>query len=170
MMRNRLMVVGVIGFLVLFGAWRGVIAQEATPAPPAEVTVSENVTLEPIAFGMAEELPPAPAVLQLVRVRVAPGAEFSEPDGDPGEALIAVESGTLTVSLTRPAVVTRGLGGDKESIPANAAFQLHAGESVVAPPGSGGTFRNEGTEEAVLLGAGIRPAGEEMGTPTADYS
>lgn len=171
-MRSRLFVVGLIGLLVLIGVWRGAMAQEGSPAagtPPAESAGADKVTLEPIAFGMAEELPPAPAVLQLVRLRIAPGGEFSEPDGDPGAALIAVEAGTLTASLTRDSVVTRA-SGDKEPIAANESFQLNAGDSVVAPADSGGTFRNDGTEDATFLGAGIRPAGTDSGTPTADYS
>jgi hypothetical protein len=169
-MRSRFLVVGLVGFLVLFGVWRGATAQEGSPAagtPSAEATGAELVTLEPIAFGMAEELPPAPAVLQLVRLRIAPGGEFSQPDGDPGAALIVVEMGALTASLTRDAVVTRGLGGDKEPIAANQSFQMNAGDSVVASAGSGGTFRNEGTEEAVFLGAGIRPVETAAATPAS---
>ena len=166
-MRIGYMLIGLVALAVLLTAGRGVIAQEATPdaATLAPAAASENVTLVPIAFGRADELPAAPAVLQLVRMRIAPGGEFSAPDGDPGVSLIVGETGTLTVTLTRPVVVTRGLGGEKELILENQPFTLGPGESVVAVAGSGGTFRNDGTEEAVFLGAGIRPVIEEIATP-----
>jgi hypothetical protein len=168
-MKNRYLWVILVGLAILLAAGNGVIARQATPevAPPAATTPgAELVTLEPIAFGRADELPAAPAVLQLVRMRIAPGGEFSAPDGDPGASLIVVEAGALTVTLTRPVYVTRGLGGEKELIPENQAFTLGPGASVVAIAGSGGTFRNDGAEEAVFLGAGIRPTAGAAATPT----
>jgi hypothetical protein len=166
-MKNRHLMVALVCLAILLAAGNGVIARQATPAPVTAATPGpEGVTLEPIAFGRADELPASPAILQLVRIRIAPGEEFSAPDGDPGASLIVVETGALTVTLTRPVYVTRGLGGEKELIPENQAFTLGPGESVVAIAGSGGTFRNDGAEEAIFLGAGIRPIAGAVGTPT----
>ena len=79
-----------VALLGLLGAGRvgtGAVAQDATP-PAEEFELPEGVTFEPLAFGLAEELPPAPAGVGLARIGFEPGAGFPIEPGDPSLALV----------------------------------------------------------------------------------
>jgi hypothetical protein len=146
--------------LVLITSGQTVAARDATPAASPALTGAtgpeEVVRFEPIAGGVAQILPPAPATLQLFRIHLAPGGSFSEPDGDPGTGIILVESGALTLSVTRPATLTRASGAE-ETMTASTEVALKPGDSVLGPSGAGGTFRNDGADETVVLVAAVRP-------------
>src|SRR4051794_5675927 len=66
------------------------------------------------------------------------------PADDPKVVLFYVESGTLTVRSTVPAVVTRGAdlatpgAQAQEAIPAETEFTMRAGDATLSPAGSGG--------------------------------
>ncbi len=169
---RRAMLTGGLITLVLIGLFGNsrvirTIAQEGTPESGMAV---EGASFEPLAFGSVSVLPPAPAAFQLVRLRIAPGGHISVPPGDPGLVLIYMESGTMTSSSTastsvmRAAMLATPAVPPFESIAAGAEFTVGPGDSFVGLPGDGGEFRNDGTEEAVALIAGLQP--EAAGTPT----
>jgi quercetin dioxygenase-like cupin family protein len=158
-----LMVVVLLGVLTL-QAQSAAIAQEATP--PAEEL--EGVTFEPLGFGTAEELPAAPAVLQLFRVTLDPGASIPAEEGSPNIVLLYVESGSLTIQIESPLQVTRAAtieafatpgaveeGADlgPEEVAAGTEVTLEAGDSVVLQFLGAGELRNDGDEPVVGLGA-----------------
>jgi quercetin dioxygenase-like cupin family protein len=158
-----LMVVVLLGVLTL-QAQSAAIAQEATP--PAEEL--EGVTFESLGFGTAEELPAAPAVLQLFRVTLDPGASIPAEEGSPNIVLLYVESGSLTIQIESPLQVTRAAtieafatpgaveeGADlgPEEVAAGTEVTLEAGDSVVLQFLGAGELRNDGDEPVVGRGA-----------------
>jgi len=86
-------------------------------------------------------------------------------------SLVYVESGTVVIARTVANVVTRGAAmatpgaHAQEQVPANTEVTLGAGDFYVAPPVSGGALRNDGTEEATILIAGIAQAMAATPTP-----
>ena len=158
----------VLAGLIAGGRIGETVAQEGTP--PAGLGV-EGAVFEPLAFGDAPMLPPAPASFQLVRVRIAPGGYISVPADDPGLVLIWVESGTLTGTNTTPVRVLRAArlatpeAQPFEDVAAGAAFALDPGDSFVGLPHSGGEYRNDGADELVLWISGLSP--EAAATPTS---
>ena len=169
-----LFVVAAFVGLAAAGVWSGVAAQDATPSPEE----LEGLTFEPLGFGTAEELPPAPAGVGLARVRFEPGAGFPIEPGDPSLVLVYVESGALTFRMEAPIRVLRGAamaamaaamatpGAGEEGAPpepeevaAGTEFVLEAGDSALFPPFVGGEARNDGPAAAVALAALIEPEG-----------
>lgn len=164
---RRIRVLGVVIALFIVGVigvgWHlSTVAQDATPSPE-ETGLPAGIAFELIASGEADELPAAPALFQMFRISIEPGAVFEVPEGDPTVGIPMLESGAVTVTITAPVTVGRigpdGAPGPTEEIAANTAFDLEPGESFVGPPGAGGSFRNGGTETAVLLGAHLVPIG-----------
>lgn len=162
--------------LALFGlmAATGVrtTAQEATPAAEDAGMTMEGIGFEPLAFGVAETLPAAPAELQLFRLRLEPGASFPFDPNDPSTGMAYVEEGTLTFTVTSsPMTILRASEGEApfpgeiEEVPAGTDFTLSAGESAVFPSHVEGSGRNEGSEPATVLVANVAPA---MGQVTED--
>ena len=157
----------------------GAVAQDATP--PAEEFAPEGVTFEPIGFGVAEELPAAPADLVIIRFTIDPGAGFPLDPEDPSVALAYVQSGALSVRADAPLRVTRaatiaafatpgaveeGAVPEPEEVAAGNEFMLEAGDSVVFPPNVEGEVRNDGQVPVVALAAIVAPPEEAAGTPT----
>jgi hypothetical protein len=151
--------------LVLGGRFGGgrinqATAQEGTPEGGMTM---EGVTLEPLAFGTAPVLPPAPALFQIARFRFAPGGHVSVPASDPGLVLIYVEAGTLTSTSNTPTRILRVTrlatpeAQPFEEVPAGTDFTAGPGDSFIGESTAGGEFRNDGTEETVLLIAGLQP-------------
>lgn len=168
-MRRVMVFVSVLAVVLLGGFAVGrlsvaIAAQEATP--PAEEL--EGVTFEPLGFGTAEELPAAPADLQLFRVTLDPGASIPAEGGNPTVVLLYVESGSLTIQIEAPLQVTRAAtieafatpgaveeGADlgPEEVAAGTEVTLEAGDSVVLQANVAGELRNDGDEPVVGLGA-----------------
>ena len=149
----------------------GTVAQGGTPAAGEEFA-PEGVRFEPIGFGVAEELPAAPADLVLIRFTIEPGAGFPLDAEDRSVVLVTVESGALAVEADVPLRVTRAAaiaafatpGAVEEgAVPApeeaagGTGFTLEAGDSVVFPPRVAGEVRNEGREPVVALAAIVEP-------------
>ena len=167
-MRRLSFIALVLGLFALLGIGRYAGAQDATPAASPSLTgatTEEGVTFEPIAGGVAEVLPPAPAAIELFRIRLAPGGNFSEPDGDPGTGVILVESGELTLSVTRPATLTRA-DGTQEEMQANKEYLLKPGDNLLGPSGAGGAFSNHGSQDVVVMVAAVRPVAEPTASAT----
>jgi hypothetical protein len=158
------MVGGVVSLVLAGGLGRGrvtrVSAQEATPEGGMTM---EGVTLEPLAFGIAPVLPPAPALFQLARMRFAPGGRVTVPANDPGLVLILVEAGTMSGTATTPtrilrvAAVATPEADPFEEIAAGNEYTAGPGDSFIGEPSAGGDFRNDGPDELVLLIAGLQP-------------
>ena len=161
---------------VVGARWSGALAQQGTP--PAEEFAPEGVTFEPLAFGVAEELPAAPAGLGLFRVTFDPGAGIPIDADDPSVGLLYVESGALTVRVEAPLAVLRGAavatamaGGFEEEpsleeVAAGTEVTLEAGDSTLIPANVAGEIRNDGDAPAVALAALVEPLqGEDAATP-----
>ena len=134
-------------------------------------SVFTGATPELLAAGLLPAAPPQPGALALQRLTLAPGGTAITPAGDPRVVLLYVERGTLTVSNSVVASVTRGAalatpGAEvQEAIPAETAFTMRAGDAFLSPAGSGGELRNDGSEEVVILASIIVPL--PAGTPVA---
>jgi hypothetical protein len=163
---RRVMVI-VVSMLAVFGtvsafqAGVEVGAQEATPEGPM---LAEGVGLVPLAIAPGTTLPPSPATVVLTRYEIEPGASQVSDASDPALAIIYQESGTGTLRLEAPVVVTRGATGAQEEVPANTDFTLAPGDSFAWPPYVAGEARNEGAEPLSALVVVIVP--EEAATPT----
>ena len=167
--------IALAGWLAVARGPLNVGAQAGTPAPGGP---PPGLTFETLAFGMAATVPPAPAILVMDRITLAPGASLPGAANDPNLSLFYVEQGTLTaradapVSVIRGAALTTALATPgtmpaPEEVAAGTAVTLAAGDSAVFPPFVGVEFRNDGTEPVVLLTTTIGPAGgPAAGTPT----
>ncbi|MGH2615907.1 MAG: hypothetical protein ACRDJC_11750 [Thermomicrobiales bacterium] len=149
---------------------------EGTPAADAEMDMAEGITYQPLAYGVATELPAQPAVLGLVRLTLDPGASAPPEEPHPGPELVVVESGSGAVTFTSgEAYVFRGLGmatpgaepaGELAAIGKEITFE--AGDAFFAQTGSVEEARNLGDEPAVVLVGFLAPTGHEEaehGTP-----
>ena|GEM_PF-6982425 len=117
-----------------------------------------GVTFEPVAFAPGIDLP-SPGDLFVARASLDPGAVVPIEGSDPAIGILLVESGTLTLQVEGPLMVTRGTGlgeamatadvtGDfsslVESVSAGQAVTLEAGDAAYIPANVAGEIRNEG--------------------------
>ncbi|MDQ3694489.1 MAG: hypothetical protein M3464_12810 [Chloroflexota bacterium] len=137
------------------------------PAPdgaPAATTVElpAGVTSDLLAAGMTEEIPPAPALLELLRFTFAPGGYVELPETSPATALIFVETGDMTVTMDADAVVQRNAPGtanpETDEYAAGTEFTVAAGQSMIGQPYAAVDARNVGEEPLVIFMAVIQPA------------
>jgi hypothetical protein len=161
-----------IGLMILGGSRTPVSAQDASPET-SETGVVEGISFELTSFGSVDTLPPSPAMVDLYRVTIEPGASAFFPETDPGLGLHVVESGTLTIGrFTAEVVVTRaasiGTPGAQaqEIVPIGTDAALGPGDTFVFPPFVAGEWRNDSSEPVVLTVILIYPAGEVAATPT----
>jgi quercetin dioxygenase-like cupin family protein len=143
--------------------------QEGTPPAAEEVVLPEGVTSEILAIAATEAIPLPPALMELIRFTVEPGAEIRLPEQSPSTALVLVESGTLTARVGAPVMVTRSsVGGQQEMIDAGSEYTAGVGDFFIGPAHTAVEARNEGSEPLVLLMAVIEPVAETVGagTPT----
>ena len=172
-MRRVMVFVSVLAVVLLGGFAVGGLCVAIAAQPPTEEL--EGVTFEPLGFGTAEELPAAPAFLQLFRVTLDPGASIPAEAGDPIVVLLYVESGSLTIQIEAPLQVTRAATieafatpGAVEEVAAGTEVTLEAGDSVVLGELAGaGELRNDGDEPVVGLGALVAPIQADGATPAA---
>jgi hypothetical protein len=171
MSRLRMLAVAVGAAVLILTAGRSITAQVATPQPEAEgVVLPEGVTVERLAAGPVEPLPPAPATVELVRFTFAPGAVVALPEASPSLALVYVESGVLNARIDTPVTLTHvaagGGPGEPETIPAGSPFMADQDDFFVGPPHVAVEARNDGSEPLVLLMAVLEPAEEMAGLAT----
>ena len=165
-------VVVLIGLMVLIGSRTPVTAQDATP-DAAEAGVPEGISFELTSFGAVDTLPPSPAMVDLYRVTVEPGASASFSETDPSLGLHVVESGTLTIGrfsaevvVTRAASMATPGAHAQEVVPVGTDATLGPGDTFVFPPFVAGEWRNDSAEPVVLTVVLIAPAGAGAATPT----
>lgn len=143
-------------------------AQDATPAASPEASpVAEQAPagISTLFTYDLEAFPVSPVSVRLLRITLEPGAS-SPMHTHPGPEFDLVESGTLTVSSTGEADVSRG-GGDPVTGEL-AGEQLGTGDLVVFPPGTGMNLVNESAEPVVILSAVFHPVSE--GLPSTQYT
>jgi quercetin dioxygenase-like cupin family protein len=114
------------------------------------------------------------------RFGLEPGAAIPVEDS-PGVGVLVVESGSLTVQVDAPVMVTRGAGmseamataeatgdfsGVIESVTAGEAVSLEAGDAAHIPGDVPGEIRNEGQESATALAFIVYPSEGMMGEAT----
>jgi mannose-6-phosphate isomerase-like protein (cupin superfamily) len=130
-------------FLVMGNDARGSASPAGTPlAVP-------GIDRKPLAAGVLDALPPAPALVGLARVTYDPGAAEEIGIGPYGD-LVSVESGALTIGTDGIATVTRS-GNRSEQTGAGTDFVVGKGESAVVPGGFAVEIRNAGQTPAVVL-------------------
>jgi quercetin dioxygenase-like cupin family protein len=133
-------------------------AQEGTPAAEEAFMLPEGVTAEPLAGAVTQIVPPAPALMELIRFTFEPGAVLHLPEESPSTALVYVEAGTLTARVAATLTVTRAaVGGTREEIAAGTEFTAEAGDFFIGPAHIAVEARNDGPEPLVLLMAVIEP-------------
>ena len=173
----RSLVVGVLLGTLALGAQPRVLAQEATPG--AEEMKPEGVTYEQVMLASGIEMP-SPLELNVFRLGLEPGA-VSLVDDSPGVGVLLVESGSLTVAVDGPVMVTRAAGmqeamataeatgdfsGLTEAVAVGEAVTLEAGDAAYIPGDVPGEIRNEGDEPASALAFVVYPVGTMMGEAT----
>ena len=104
-------------------------------------------------------LPPPPVVVDLARLTYAPGSGGSS-RALPGQLLLAVESGTLTVHLDGAGQLLRQ---DQPAVRVQGRLTLDAGDGLVLPAATAAAFRNEKSVPVVALGVGLFPAAVARG-------
>jgi len=128
----------------------------ATPAPSSTVLLAETAVAT---------LPPPPSVVALARLTLAPGAEFSDVSVA-GPELIAVESGTLTVTVAGEdedaEEIAESVRRGSTPVPEASAtpldeftFALAPGDSMSIPGDNGHTMRNLKDAPTVFLTAAV---------------
>lgn len=127
-------------------------------------SVFTNATPTLLADGPVTAWPAEAAGIALQRVQIAPGGHIDTPGDDPRLVLLTVEQGTITVRNTVDVTVTRQ-NGEQEPVPAQTDYTMTVGDAYLSPADSGGTLRNPGTDEAVLLAAIVYPASEATPVP-----
>jgi quercetin dioxygenase-like cupin family protein len=148
--------------------------------PPAELVSpgGTGLTIEPLAIGAVDELPPGVAAAALVRLTYAPGQADAAPTSsggvlvaylESGEIGYTVESGAATIFPAETAATPPAAGS--EAIPGTETT-LAAGDAVIEQIGTFSSARNPGDEPAVFLLAVIGSPeifaeGAEVGTPAA---
>lgn len=127
-------------------------------------SVFTDATPTLLADGPVAAWPADAAGIALQRVQIASGGHVDTPADDPRLVLLTVEQGTITVRNTVEVTVTRQ-GGEQEMVPSETEYTMIVGDSYLSPADSGGTLRNPGTDEAILLAAIVYPASEATPTP-----
>lgn len=158
-MRRLVALVSILALAVALPTGAGAVAQEASPV--AEAGMPSGIPFAILALGVVEQLPPGPAEIGFGRMGFAPGSGI-DIDPEPWVALIAVESGTFTFTITTAVPVSRmvfaGVLAPPEATRAGVAFTVGPGESVVLPPFATGEVRNAGPEPVVALIVYIEPS------------
>jgi quercetin dioxygenase-like cupin family protein len=167
----------VVVLLGIGASWRlPVAAQEATPTG---VEIG-GVTFTPVALATGIALP-SPGDLFVGRAALDAGAVVPIAESDPALGILLVESGTLTVRVQGPMMVSRGTSVGAamataqatedfrplmEAVAAGQAVTLAAGDAAYIPAHVAGEIRNEGQEPAVRLAILVLPPGSMPGEAT----
>jgi quercetin dioxygenase-like cupin family protein len=159
----------------------GAFAQQASPT--AAEGMPQGVAFQTVSFAPAIALP-GHGDLIVIRATLDPNGVIPIEATDPTLGILLVESGTLTVQVQGPVMVTRGQGLDVALATAeatgnvNAAVQtmaggqsvtLQTGDAAYVPANTAGEIRNASQGQAVGLIFLVSPtdnmAGEATPTP-----
>lgn len=148
-----------------------VFSSLALPALAQEAELPEGVTVDVFASAVAGAIPEDADLLLLFRMTLAPGAAYPLAEDEGNLTLVEVERGALTASGDAEMRIARAGAepGMEETVAADQAFTLDAGDSALFAPDLMGEVRNDGTDEVGLLILEAVPAermdGEEMALP-----
>ncbi|HEY7032739.1 MAG TPA: SH3 domain-containing protein [Thermomicrobiales bacterium] len=169
-MRRRLLLAPVTLLTVLvLGLAIGLSpSSHAANVQPAPVTGTVQMQAELPEGG----LPVAPAFVLLRRINLDPGGSMP-PHSHPGLAMYRVESGTLAVTVSGKAVLSRATtdtatptaGSDA---PLDKEFRMRRGDTLVTWAQTPKTYRNPGDRPTKVLAAFLLPAGHQH-PPTISY-
>lgn len=132
-----------------------------------------------VLFRSAVQMPPPPARIQFLRVRLQPGAKVPM-HSHPGPEFGIVEAGTLTVTVEGKAELIHETASGAPVLatpaPVGSSFKMQRGEQIVYPAGTPLSFGNAETTPATLLVVTILPVGHQHppaytwtnGTPAAN--
>jgi hypothetical protein len=117
-------------------------------------------------------LPVAPAFVLLRRINLEPGGQMPD-HSHPGLAFYRVESGTLAVTVSGKALLSRAATDDGTPIPPADApldeeFRMRRGDTLTTWPQTPKTYRNPGERPTKVLAAFLLPAGHQH-PPTISY-
>jgi hypothetical protein len=169
-MRRSLAAIPVLALLLAAGpAGYSGAARQSTPAA-GEATAAalpEGVVAEALVTTHLADLPPAPAELRLIRLRLAPGATVPTDPANPSLKVVYVERGELSVRVDAPVTVYRGpeLATQLARIEAGLGSRLDAGQGFVFPPFTAGELRNAGTGRVLVLTTVLELAEATAATP-----
>jgi quercetin dioxygenase-like cupin family protein len=166
----------VVLLAVFIGPAMGEMATPAAVGTPGadEEEAMAGVTFEPLAFGIAEEMPSGPAMMLIGRGTIAPGTIIPQ-HPELGMEFGHAESGSVTLRTSEgsPIQVVRGVAqlASPEAEPTLEAagpgqeVTVSAGDAYFIP--SGAVFGGEvaGDKEAVALIVVIEPLGGATATP-----
>ena len=164
-MRRFALLLSVVAVLLLgITSLGGQLTTRAQEATPSSNMGEEGVTLEPAAFAPGIDLA-SPSDLIVERMGLEPGAVHAVVP-DVRQGILLVDSGTFTIQVEGPMMVTRGAGlgeamataeasgdvsGLMEYMPAGQVVTLDAGDAAYIPGNVSGEIRNEGRERATAL-------------------
>ncbi len=112
-----------------------------------------------ILFGLAAELPPAPAFVRLLRINLEPGAQ-SPLHFHPGVELDAVESGVSSMTVEDTADLLPAGRTKPVAAPQGEEFEMERGDQILIPIGTPhGYENNQDDQNTVILGVVMVQAG-----------
>ncbi len=158
---RRLGIPGLILGLVLTASLVAGVPTRTRAQEAASATPTPAVLFEPVADGVTPPLVADQAGVDLELARFEAGASYTVPVDDEGLLLVAVESGTLTVSSSTPLIVNRASMSVTEGaqahelLAAGAEIALGAGDSFVRPPDSEQVLRNASEDFAIAFMASV---------------
>ncbi len=151
--------------LLVLPASGGVSSARAQEATPAGSALPEGVEFVPLAFGPGGGLPPAPALVALLRLTYEPGAGFAAPIL-PGPWLGLVETGTLIarphglVMYGRGAEIGHGLSQGRTGD----VLTLGTGDYIGTLPGTAIAYTNESEVPTTSLVLRVLSTGSPLPT------
>jgi mannose-6-phosphate isomerase-like protein (cupin superfamily) len=163
-----------LAVVVLFAA--GIVGIAAVSAQdeatPEGGVLPVGVGISPLLTAVLDQVPAAPAAMQISRLTLQPGTEIPAATLE-GTSVILVEVGSLTAQCGDAngtcMLIAGPASADPKAAPSPApsdqALTLEPGSGLVVPAGVPNTIRNAGTEVLSLLFVVLLPA-TPAGTPT----
>jgi hypothetical protein len=124
------------------------VAESVVGAARWPAAWAPGVTAQPLAGGVAVELPTGAATIGLGRVMLQPGEAL--PLAAAGPIVLVVETGVLTLTTHQGVSQRIREGGGAETIVPGVATTLATGEGALVPYGATGDLRNDGTGPVLL--------------------
>jgi quercetin dioxygenase-like cupin family protein len=163
--REALLRIGAGGLAVALGTHgiEGAHAQEATPAPVGHVGdvsgMPEGVNLIPLGGFPVHDLPTEPFTIRMVRVTLEPGAVVP-PGAVPYPAAAYVEAGEVVLSPEGGGRWVYGPDGELLDSGTMEEMVLPVGTWFYTSPNTVDGIRNDGTDQASILGIELVPTTE----------
>ena len=146
--------------------WRPVATAASFQAPPEADNIQVQIAVP------EGTLPVAPAFVLLRRINIAPGGSMPL-HSHPGLGFYVIESGTLAVTVSGKAVLSRAATDSStpaagSDAPLDEEFRMRRGDSLVTWAQTPKTYRNPGERPTKILAGFLLPAGHQR-PPTISY-